>query len=66
MDDLAQQSPWRSSPRGDEPKPPFRSPLVFGLAPKRIRWSDKRGRVSYAHRLGTAERGTPRILELIS
>jgi hypothetical protein len=65
MDDLAQHSPWRSRPRGDEAKPPFTSPIVFRLGPAMKPLQGRRA-YPYAHRLGTAERGTPRILSLLS
>lgn len=66
MDDLAQQSPWRSRPRGDEAKPPFSSPIVFRLGPPAKDALKRRRTYPYAHRLGTAERGAPRILSLLS
>ena len=66
MDDLAQHSPWRSRPRAGEPQPPFSSPIVFRLGPPVIRPRQGRRAYPYAHRLGTAERGTPRILSLLS
>ena len=65
MDDLAQISPWRSAPRRNEPKPPFRSPLVLNLSPRTKPRAAESGS-SFAHRLGTgAKRGLPRILRLL-
>jgi hypothetical protein len=67
MDDLAQHSPWRALPLRDEAAPPFDSPIVFGVAPVALQPAEPRGEPRpYAHRLGTAQRGTPRIFSLIS
>ena len=66
MDDLAQISPWRSKPLREEPKPPFRSPLVLSLDPPRPTGTPEFGS-PFAHRLGaTGVRRTPRILSLLS
>jgi len=66
MDDLAQNSPWRSRPLRDEPKPPFRSPLVLTLDPPRPTGTSEFGS-SFAHRLGASGvRRIPRLLRLLS
>ena len=65
MDDLAQNSPWRSKPLRDEPKPPFRSPLVLTVSPSVERAPEFGSQ--FAHRLGgVTPRGKPRILSLLS
>jgi hypothetical protein len=66
VDDLSQQSTWRARPLAGDPQPPFSSPLIFRANQAPVTAQATRREYSHAHRLGTAERGVPRILSLLS